>query len=251
MIRQLGLGHSESKNPRIARRVEFPQDPHMLLSSADLAAHIDQTLILPDATADEVRKLCDDAMRSRFACVCVNPCRVLLAHHHLIESDVKVCAMVSFPLGATDSEIKAHEAELAIDLGAQEIEVVLNLGFLKDGSDKAVLGELRGVVEAAQEILVKAVIEPSRLSLAERGRAASLIIESGARMLVLGTGYYGTSPAEVSIWREIVGNKMEIKVAGSIRDFETALPLIEAGANRIGTTEGVSILQAYENAQKG
>lgn len=214
----------------------------MQLSARDLARHIEHTLVMPDATARDVERWCAEAREHAFATVCVNPSRVLLAHHHLLDSDVKLCAVVGFPFGGTEPEIKAHEAELAIDLGANEIEVVLNLGRLKDGDDRGVLRELRDVVEAANELPVKVVVESSRLASAERLRAASLIVESGARFLVTGTGYGNTSAADVRGWRELVGKSVSIKAVGGIRDAEMALQLIEAGADRLGTAEGPAIV---------
>lgn len=217
----------------------------MDLSPLDFAAHLEHSLLLPDATSREVETLCTDAKAHRFGAVCVNSCRVLEAHHRLLDTEVKVCALVGFPSGAVDTEIKAHEAELAVDLGAQEIEMVMNLGRLKDGDDRAVLRELRDVVEASNGIPVKVVVEPSRLSQGDKRRAASLIVESGARFLVLGTGYLGSHANEVAEWHEWLGRRIQIKVSGGVKDVGFALDLIAAGATRLGTTDAPALLNAF------
>lgn len=221
----------------------------MQLSLADFAAHLEHSLLLPDATAAEVAAVCEAAKAHQFAAVCLHPCRVMQAYHLLMETSVKISALVGYPGGASDAEIKAHEAELAIDMGAQEIEVVMNMGRLKDGDDRAVLRELRDVVEAANGTPVKVIVEPSRLSSADRRRAASLIVESGARFLVLGTGYHGSHPADVREWHGWCGQRVQIKVAGGIREASFARELIEAGAARLGSTEAPALLKNFETIQ--
>lgn len=221
----------------------------MQLSLSNFAAHLEHSLLLPDATAAEVAAVCEAAKAHQFAAVCLHPCRVLQAYHLLMETPVKIAALIGYPGGASEAEIKAHEAELAVDVGAHEIEMVLNMGRLKDGDDRAVLRELRDVVEASSGTPVKVIVEPSRLSAADRRRAASLIVESGARFLVLGTGYHGSHPSDVREWHAWCGQRVQIKVAGGIREASFALELIAAGAARLGSTDAPALLKTFEPIQ--
>ncbi len=222
----------------------------MLLSPRDLAQHIDHTLLRPDATADDIRLLCAEARQHHFWSVCVNPSRVVLASSLLEESEIKVTAVVGFPLGATESDAKRFETELAIDLGAQEIDVVINLGRLRDGDDRAVLRELRDVVEAAESVPVKVILETCLLTVDEKRRACSLAIEAGARWVKTSTGFStgGATLEDVQLLRGWVGPKFGVKASGGIRDTASALAMIAAGANRLGTSAGVAIVRGHAAA---
>jgi len=227
--------------PGLKSKRDFPT----LSAMQDLARYIDHTLLKPDATARAIEQLCAQAREHGFCAVCVNGSRVELARHFLDGSEVKVATVVGFPLGAADSDAKRFETEVAIDHGAQEIDVVLNLGRLKDGDDKYVLRELRDVVEAADERTVKVILEACLLTREEKIRACELVVEAGAHFVKTSTGFStgGATIEDVKLLREIVGPKFGVKAAGGIRDTATALAMIEAGATRLGTSSGVTIVQ--------
>ena len=210
----------------------------------NLAEYIDHTCLRPDATAKDIERLCAEAREHRLYAVCVNGSRVELARHCLEETTVKVATVVGFPLGAMDTDAKRFETEAAIDAGAQEIDMVLNVGRLKDGDDRFVFRELRDVVEAADGLPVKVIIEACLLTRDEKLRACSLILESGARFVKTSTGFAagGATIEDVKLLRAAVGPKLGVKAAGGIRDAATARAMIEAGANRIGTSAGVAIV---------
>jgi deoxyribose-phosphate aldolase len=215
------------------------------LSPQDLARYLDHTLLKPDATAKDIERLCAEARAHAFAAVCVNGSRVELARHFLEDTDVKVATVVGFPLGAMDCDVKRYETEAAIDAGAQEIDMVLNIGRLKEGDDAYVLRELRDVVEAGDERPVKVIIETCLLSRDEKIRACHLILDSGAQFVKTSTGFSlsGATLDDVRLLREAVGPKFGVKAAGGIRDAASALALIEAGASRLGTSNGVAIVK--------
>ena len=210
----------------------------------NLARYIDHTLLKPEASLKEIEQLCAEAREHNFYAVCVNGSWVTQARHFLDGSDVKVATVVGFPLGATDSDTKRFETEAAIDNGAQEIDVVINIGRLKDGDDEYVLRELRDVVEAAAERPVKVIIETCLLTNAEKIRACRIVLDAGAQFVKTSTGFStgGATIADVKLLREIVGEKFGVKAAGGIRDTQTALAMIEAGATRLGTSSGVAIV---------
>ena len=223
-----------------------------ILSSAQLAAYIDHTLLKPDATAKDIEKLCAEAHTHRFYSVCVNGSRVELARHLLEDSDVHVACVVGFPLGAGIPDAKRFETEAAVDDGAQEIDVVLNLGQLKDGNDKFVLRELRDVVQAADGNPVKVIIETCLLTHAEKIRACRLVVDSGAQFVKTSSGFStgGATVDDVKLMRETVGANFGVKASGGIRDTRTALAMIAAGATRLGTSASVAIVKGLE-AQAG
>jgi deoxyribose-phosphate aldolase len=212
----------------------------------ELAAYIDHTLLRAEATAADIQRLCAEAREHRFHAVCVNGTRIELARHCLEDSEVKVVAVAGFPLGAMEADAKRYEVEAAVDAGAQELDVVLNLGRLKDGAMKFVLRELRDVVEAAQGMPVKVIIETCLLTDAEKRLACALVVESGASFVKTSTGFGpgGATVADVRLLREAVGPKLGVKASGGIRDRATAMAMIEAGANRLGTSASVALMQA-------
>ena len=219
----------------------------------NLARYIDHTLLKPEAPLKDIEKLCAEARAYNFYAVCVNGSWVTQARHFLDGSDVKVATVVGFPLGATDSDTKRFETEAAIDNGAQEIDVVINIGRLKDGDDEYVLRELRDVVEAAAERPVKVIIETCLLTNAEKIRACRIVLDAGAQFVKTSTGFStgGATVADVKLLREIVGETFGVKAAGGIRDTQTALAMIEAGATRLGTSSGVVIVRSKPGAEAG
>ena len=219
----------------------------------NLARYIDHTLLKPEASLKDIERLCAEARSYNFYAVCVNGSWVTQARHFLDGSDVKVATVVGFPLGATDSDTKRFETEAAIDNGAQEIDVVINIGRLKDGDDEYVLRELRDVVEAAAERPVKVIIETCLLTNAEKIRACRIVLDGGAQFVKTSTGFStgGATVADVKLLREIVGETFGVKAAGGIRDTQTALAMIEAGATRLGTSSGVVIVRSKPGAEAG
>ena len=220
-------------------------------SPLQLAALIDHTLLKADATVADIEKVCAEAREHKFHSVCVNGSRVAEAWHFLDGSDVKVASVVGFPLGAMSSDAKRFETEAAIDDGAHEIDVVLNVGRLKDGDDKYVLRELRDVVEAADERTVKVILETCLLTDEQKIRACHLVVESGAHFVKTSTGFNtgGATIADVKLMRATVGPKFGVKASGGIRDTQTALAMIAAGATRLGTSASVAIVKGIAEQQ--
>ena len=221
----------------------------MTHSPEELARFIDHTLLKPDATRKDTEILCAEARRHSFYAVCVNGSRVELARSLLDDSEVKVATVVGFPLGAGETDVKRFETEAAIDSGAHEIDVVINIGRLKDGDHRYILRELRDVVEAADERVVKVIIETALLSREEKVRACNLIVEAGAHFVKTSTGFStgGATLDDVRLLRERVGPSFGVKASGGIRDTATALAMIEAGATRLGTSNGVAIVEGLED----
>ncbi len=215
------------------------------LSAAQLAAYIDHTLLKPDASLAQIEQLCAEAREHNFFSVCVNGSWVAAARHFLDGSDVKVASVVGFPLGAMISDVKRYETEVAIDDGAHEIDMVLNIARLKAGDDKYVFREIVDVVEAADERTVKVILETCLLTDAEKIRACQLVVESGAQFVKTSTGFSpaGATVADVKLLRETVGLKFGVKASGGIRDVQTALAMIAAGATRLGTSSGIAIVR--------
>jgi len=214
------------------------------LSAAQLAAFIDHTLLKPDASAAQIEQLCAEAREHGFFAVCVNGAWVAAARHFLDGSDVKVVSVVGFPLGAMAADVKRFETEVAVDDGAHEIDVVLNVARLKAGDDKYVFREIVDVVEAADERPVKVILETCLLTDEEKVRACRLVVDSGAQFVKTSTGFStaGATVADVQLLRATVGAKFGVKASGGIRDTKTALAMIAAGATRLGTSAGAAIV---------
>jgi deoxyribose-phosphate aldolase len=214
------------------------------MTPEELARRIDHALLAPETSLQDVEKFCDEARRERFHSVAVMGSRVELAVSRLEDSGVRVTALVGFPLGAADGDVKRYETEVAVDQGAHEIEITLNTGRLKDGDRHYVLRELRDVAEAADERPVKAVIETHLLTQDEILLACELILDSGAKFVVSGSDSNGAlvTVEQVKLLREAVGPRFGVKAAGKIRDTATALSLIEAGADRLGAVSGAALL---------
>jgi len=208
--------------------------------------YIDHTLLKPEATEAQIVELCREAVRYQFASVCINPCYIAVAARELRGSGVKTGTVIGFPLGATTREVKVFEAEQAMRNGAEELDMVMNIGALKAGLREAVAGEIRAVVEAARgKALVKVIIECCLLTEEEKIAACQIVQEAGADFVKTSTGFAsgGATVKDVRLIRQTVGPDMGIKASGGIRDYRTALAMIEAGANRIGTSSGVAIFR--------
>jgi deoxyribose-phosphate aldolase len=205
--------------------------------SKELARHVDYTLFAADATRRGMEKLCAVARAQSFYSVCVNGSQVELACALLEESGIQVTALVGFPLGANDADAKRYETEIAVDYGAHEIDFVINIGRLKDGDRNYVLREMRDIVEAADERPVKVILESHLLTREEKILACQLTLDSGAQFVSTSTDFHApdVTVEEVIVLRGMVGEELGIKAVGGIRDAQTALALLEAGATRIGT----------------
>jgi deoxyribose-phosphate aldolase len=217
-----------------------------IVTKEKLAKLIDHTLLKPDATKDDIKRLCEEAKKYGFWSVCVNPTYVPLATDILGETDVKVCSVVGFPLGANTPEVKALEAERAVNDGASEIDMVINIGALKSHDYELVKGDIRKVVERAKarrDTVVKVIIEAGLLTEDEKVLACRLVKESGADFVKTSTGFNasGATVHDVKLMRNTVGSNFGLKASGGIRTYRDATKLIEAGANRIGTSSGVAI----------
>jgi deoxyribose-phosphate aldolase len=213
-----------------------------------LAAVIDHTLLKPEATNAQVRQLCSEAVENGFHCVMVTPSYVALATLLVAGSPVKVATVVGFPLGASTAGTKRYEALDAIRLGASEIDMVMNIGALKSGDRSRVEADMRGMVEVVHDngARLKVTIETALLSLEEKILACQLAVAAGTDYVKSSTGFShaGAMPADISLMRGVVGEKLGVKASGGIRTLEDAQTMIDAGANRIGTSAGVAIIQA-------
>ncbi len=221
------------------------------ISQPQLAATIDHTILKPNATAAMIETLCAEAMKYSFASVCVNPCYVALSARLLLGSTVKVCTVIGFPLGASTTESKVFEAENALRLGATELDMVLAIGHLISGDDNAVREDIAAVVRVAhaQNAIVKVIIETCLLTDEQKIRACALVTEAGADFIKTSTGFSsgGASVADIELLRKHVGPNVRVKASGGVRDVAFALALLAAGADRIGTSSGVSMMMEIGN----
>jgi deoxyribose-phosphate aldolase len=215
-----------------------------IMPDLDLAKYIDHTILKPDAAAPAYEQLCREAVAHRFCAVCVPPMYVALARRQLQGSSVKVCTVVGFPHGLNLSSTKAFEAEQAVQQGADEVDMVMNISALKSGDQKLVGTDIRAVVHAATGRIVKVILETCLLSEEEKLLACCIAETSGAHFVKTSTGFSsgGATVADVVLMRKSVGPQVQVKASGGIRDRQTALAMIEAGASRIGTSSGVAIV---------
>ena len=205
---------------------------------------IDHTLLKQDATPEQIIKLCDEAKDFHFMSVCVNPAYVPLAAKCLQGSDVKVCTVIGFPLGMNLTKTKVEEAELCIKQGAEEIDMVINVGMLKAGCDDYVKEEIRLLKEVAGSRILKVIIETCLLTDDEKVRACIASKEAGADFVKTSTGFStgGATVHDVALMRKTVGPDMGVKASGGVRTHEDLVAMVEAGANRIGTSNGTKII---------
>lgn len=215
-----------------------------------LESFIDHTLLKPDTTVEDIKKICEEAKEYNFFSVCINPSYVKLSKELLDGSDTKVCTVIGFPLGATTSEVKSFEAKDAINNGADEVDMVINIGALKSGDYDLVKEDIQAVVDAADgQALVKVIIESALLTSDEIMTASKLSKEAGADFVKTSTGFNGGGATEeaVALMRMTVGEDLGVKASGGIRSREDALKMIEKGATRLGASSGVKIIQGEKS----
>ncbi|WP_018758726.1 deoxyribose-phosphate aldolase [Paenibacillus terrigena] len=220
------------------------------MSNVKLQHMIDHTVLKADTRRQEIITLCEEARTYNFASVCVNPTWVELAANELEGSDVKVCTVIGFPLGANTPETKAFEVRDAISKGAGEVDMVINIGALKDQNDALVERDIRAVVEAAAgKALVKVIIETCLLTEEEKVRACEISVKAGADFVKTSTGFStgGATIEDVALMRKTVGEHVGVKASGGVRSLEDMNNMVKAGANRIGTSSGVKILRGEQS----
>lgn len=211
----------------------------------NIASMIDHTILKADTTLNQVKKICDEAKEYKFKSVCVNSCYTKFVANELKDSKVLVCTVVGFPLGAMDSKAKAFETARAIELGANEIDMVINIGALKDKDYELVLNDIKEVVDTAKgKALVKVIIEACLLNEEEKIKACELSVEAGADFVKTSTGFStgGATVEDLKLMRKVVGPNVGVKASGGVRTREDALKAIEAGANRIGASASIAIV---------
>lgn len=219
------------------------------MDKKSLCKFIDHTLLKPDCSAVEVEGLCSEALKYNFASVCVNPSFVSLCSEKLKGSEVKVCTVIGFPLGATTTEVKIFEAENAIENGATELDMVINIGKLKDKDYDYVREEIKSLAKVCKNhALLKVIIETCLLSEEEKLMACRLSKEAGADFVKTSTGFSksGATVEDIKLMRNTVGDHMGVKASGGIRDTETALDMIKAGATRIGASASIKIIEGMK-----
>ncbi len=214
-----------------------------------LEKYIDHTILKPDASSDDIIRICQEAIKYGFYAVCVNSCHTQLAKRELGDSNVKLATVVGFPLGATSTKTKAFETMDAVENGANEIDMVINIGALKDANEEYLFKDIEAVVLAAGKgVLVKVIIETSLLSSREKVLVCKLAKKAGADFVKTSTGFSkgGATVEDVSLMRQAVGPNLGVKASGGIRDYLTARSLIEAGASRLGASSSVDIVKSIK-----
>lgn len=212
----------------------------------ELAKYIDHTQLKPDTTMDKINQIVQEARDHHFASVCINPYWVKHCFEQLKDTDVKVCTVIGFPLGATTTATKVFESKQAIQDGATEIDMVINVGELKSGHDNAVKRDIAAIVSAAKgQALTKVIIETALLTDEEKARACQLAKEAGADFVKTSTGFSGggATVQDVKLMRSTVGDEMGVKASGGVRDREMVQAMIDAGATRIGASAGIEIIR--------
>lgn len=219
----------------------------------NLASYIDHTLLKPIATVDDIIRLCEEAAQHKFAAVCVNPVYVDLAAHHLAGTGVKTATVIGFPLGATFTAAKVAEAKEAVLRKADELDMVLHIGAAKAGMWEVVTEDIRQVVAAADDAIVKVIVETGLLTDEEKRRACQAVIDGGAHFVKTSTGFGpgGATEEDIRLFKQVVGDKIGIKASGGIRTREQALVMIAAGATRLGTSAGITIVGGENPAVRG
>jgi deoxyribose-phosphate aldolase len=211
----------------------------------ELNRYIDHTILKPEAGKEQVIKICEEAKENHFASVCINPCWIETAAEILAGTDVKVCTAIGFPLGAMTRESKVFEAQDAVKKGAEEVDMVINIGRLKEGDDQYVTDEIKAVKEAVGDLVLKVTIETCLLTQDEIVRAGICIKNAGADFIKTSTGFStgGAKAEDVRLMKETVGENIKVKAAGGIRTREAMDEMIAAGAERIGTSSGVKLIK--------
>lgn len=212
----------------------------------NIAGMIDHTLLKPDSTKEQVIKICQEAKKYKFASVCVNPFYVKLVKEQLEGSDIKVCVTIGFPLGSNMKDVKAYEAQLALENGADELDMVMNVAAIKNKDYKTVLEDMKAVVEKAKgKAIVKVILETCLLTDDEKIKACELALEAGVNFVKTSTGFStgGATVQDIILMKNAVGNKAKVKASGGIRDTKKALEMIKAGAERIGASSSIAIVE--------
>jgi len=221
-------------------------------SAASIAKYIDHTLLKPDASLEQIKKVCDEAKKYHFASVCVNTSYAADVTEQLRGADVKTCVVVGFPLGACTTETKVFEAKDAISKGAKEVDMVINVGAVKSKNWDLVLRDIEAVVNACRGLaLVKVILETCLLTNDEKVKACELSKQAGADFVKTSTGFSsgGATLEDVKLMRATVGPLMGVKASGGVRDYQTAVDMIKAGATRLGTSSGISIVSGTSEAE--
>jgi len=215
----------------------------------NVAKYIDHTLLKPDSTREQIDKILEEAKKYQFKSVCINPTHVSYASQQLLDTDVLVCTVIGFPLGATTTDVKVFETENAIKNGASEIDMVINIGALKDQRYDEVQKDIEGVIAAANGKTVKVIIETVLLTDEEKVKACELAEKAGATFVKTSTGFAGggATPEDVKLMKDTVGNRLEVKASGGVRSLEDFEKMIEAGATRIGASAGAQIIEGLDS----
>ncbi len=218
----------------------------------DINRFIDHTLLKADATFDDIKKLCEEAKRYNFFSVCVNQIYVNYSKELLKDSGVKVCTVVGFPLGATDVKTKIFETKRSIELGADEIDMVMNVGYMKSKMYESVLDEIKKMKEVCKDRVLKVIVETCLLTEDEKVDVVKLLIEGKADFIKTSTGFStgGAKVEDIKLFKKVGENRISIKASGGIRDLKTAIDMIENGASRIGSSNSVKIMgEIYESGR--
>jgi len=218
----------------------------------ELAKIFDHTNLKPTATTNDILQLCEEAKIYKFGAVCVNPCYVKLAKELLKESSVKVCTVIGFPLGATNSKVKAFETHQAIVEGADEIDMVINIGALKEKNEEYIKKDIKAVVKSARKKIVKVILETCYLNEDEIILGCKISKIAGANFVKTSTGFGtdGSKEEHIKLMRKVVGNDFGVKASGGIKNLETTMKMINAGASRIGSSSSVQILEEFKKINK-
>lgn len=219
----------------------------------NLASYIDHTILKPNATREDVKRICQEAKTYNFASVCVNQYYTKFVSEQLKGSDVKVCTVIGFPLGANDSVVKGFETKRAVEDGAHEIDMVINIGALKDKDYDYVRNDIKEVVNHSGDALVKVIIETCLLTDEEKVKACELSVEAGANFVKTSTGFStgGATIEDVALMKKTVGDKAKVKASGGVRDYDGAMAVINAGADRIGASAGIAIINNENSKGSG
>ena len=218
------------------------------MNRKQLAKMMDHTILKATATPEQVEKICQEALEIGAASVCINPCNIEQVKRLLAGSDVKVCTVIGFPLGANTTAVKMYETRDAIERGAEEVDMVINVGALLAGDAKTVFDDIKGVVEAANGTLVKVIIETCYLNDDQKKTACELAMKAGADFVKTSTGFGsgGATAHDVALMRSVVGDKLQVKASGGIRSYEDAKAIVDASADRLGVSASIAILEGAE-----
>lgn len=218
------------------------------MNKKQLAKMMDHTILKATATPEQVENICREALEIGAASVCINPCNIEQTKKLLVGSDVKVCTVIGFPLGANTTAVKKYETRDAIERGAEEVDMVINVGALLAGDTDTVYEDIRGVVEAADGTLVKVIIETCYLNDEQKRTACELAMKAGADFVKTSTGFGsgGAEAHDVELMRSVVGDRMSVKASGGIRSYKDAMEMVEASADRLGVSASIAILEEAE-----